>query len=67
MHDALIANLATFIQRNDLAAALIAEHRCTPGGRCSCSTPNVGRPWPCVTYKAVEQVVRPFVPQRRVG
>jgi len=67
MHEQLIANLATFIRKNDLAEALLADHRCSPYGKCSCSTPNIDRPWPCTTYKAVAVAVRPVAVGRRAG
>ena len=51
MHEALIGELSKFITRNGLVETLLAEHRCDPNGKCTCSTPSVCRPWPCTTLK----------------
>lgn len=55
MHEQLMENLARFMARHDLVEAALTEHRCDAHGRCTCSTPNVDRPWPCTSQLAAEQ------------
>jgi hypothetical protein len=55
MHDALLGE--QFVALTALIATcdteqVLAEHQCTPTGKCTCSTPNVRREWPCVTRSA---------------
>jgi hypothetical protein len=66
MHKQLIANLATFLAKNDLVERTIADHRCSSHGTCSCSTPNIRRPWPCTSYVAA-QAAGSTVSLRQVG
>lgn len=54
MHEALMANLTTFLAKNDLVDVQLTEHRSAGNGKCSCSTPNVPRPWPCTTGLAAQ-------------
>lgn len=51
MRERLIGELSTFLARNGLVDAMLADHRCDPWGKCTCSTPNVNRPWPCTTHR----------------
>ena len=67
MHNPLIANLATFLCKHDLVEKTISEHQCRHGDRCSCSTPNVSRPWPCTSHRAAVFAARSIMPVRRVG
>lgn len=69
MHEALIANLATFLHKNDLVEKTISEHQPGRNGKCACC--KTGKyaytPWPCTTHKAAVHAARTFALSRRVG
>lgn len=51
-HDALIGELKTLMLAPGFdTEQVIAEHQCDANGKCTCSTPNVLRPWPCTTHR----------------
>ena len=56
MHETLFANLELFMRRNGLVDRTINDHQPGLPGQCTCSTPNVKRPWPCTTHLAAARV-----------